>query len=463
MKSGRDTLLEIEQSIKDVRAQERRAQVELEEINAQRAELLGQRTSAFRELAEVRAESALADGVIDRADNLSHRVATLLKARQTTVENLKARYGEAQTKHDELTARSEPLRLEISAVEDELDGVASQAHKVLAGENQYVLLRKKLEDLEGMRDKAREKAEQSRADRERKGRDYENDVLFMYLWRRKYRSEGYHAHPIIRWADDWVAALVDYNNARANYAVLLEIPDRLYEHVEHLESELGQQLALSEDMEAEKIRELAGTDLTGRLSQVRLRQREHNDALEEVGAEMAEISAQLNRYAEGLDPSFRAAVTMSAEFLEHSSFERLVRLARDTVEPSDDQIVARISEIDAKVERLRRDISKQRSGLEDLARRREELIRVAADFRRSNFDQPGSVFAPDDDLGMILEELVRGVITGGEYWSRARRRHRWNSRPADPFRRRSGFPPFGGGDFGGTWSGGGDFRSDGGF
>ncbi|MGE4167769.1 MAG: hypothetical protein AB7E67_17460, partial [Xanthobacteraceae bacterium] len=99
---------------------------------------------------------------------------------------------------------------------------------------------------------------------------------------------------------------------------------------------------------------------------------------------------------------------------------------------------------------------------------REDLTRVAADFRRKSYHQPGSVFEPDKDLGPLLEAVVRGGLEAVEYWARTRQRQRWSSRAGDPYRRDSGFPPFdfdigwGGGDRGGD-SGGDDFRTGGGF
>jgi len=57
--------------------------------------------------------------------------------------------------------------------------------------------------------------------------------------------------------------------ARANYAVLLEIPERLDEHAERLEERLRQDQDALHVLEAEKIKELAGHDLTEALRQAR--------------------------------------------------------------------------------------------------------------------------------------------------------------------------------------------------
>ena len=91
--------------------------------------------------------------------------------------------------------------------------------------------------------------------------------------------------------------------------------------------------------------------------------------------------------------------------------------------------------LDEKIVDQKSQISTLREELERLFSRKEELIRVAAEFRRAHYDDPGSVFVPGGggrgtDINVLLEELLRGVITGADYWSRAQRRHRWQSRPA---------------------------------
>ncbi len=81
---------------------------------------------------------------------------------------------------------------------------------------------------------AHEKAAQAEADREEKRRPYEADPLFMYLWRRRYGTRDYAASPLVRFFDRKVAHHIGYEAARVNYALLLELPERLREHAARL-------------------------------------------------------------------------------------------------------------------------------------------------------------------------------------------------------------------------------------
>ena len=423
MISGRQTLTEIERSIQDLRRQEQQLLADMEQINNHHVRLLDQRTAAFRELAEVRARNAVADGVIDEADALQHRVAGLLQARQTTIDNLKVREVTAHGKRDKLNSLAETLREEIEGLEHRLDVVAAKARQQLAEAPRYIALTGERDAAVEVRDQARAKAKQAEEDRRRKGESYEDDALFMYLWRRRYGTGNYRPHWIIRSFDDWVARLVGYREARANYTILNEIPDRLREHVKLLSVQLAAAEAQVEEAEAQRIHELAGMDLKAALRNARQQQAGNNKALETAEADITEVSQQLNRYAEGLDPSFAEAVDVSAQFLEYDSYQQLIVQARKTAEPTDDRIVARIGEIDRKASDLQRNGEQRRRDLDHVSQKRKELLDVSAKFRREYYDDPASEFEPDDIAGTILRELIRGGITAADYWARSQRRH----------------------------------------
>jgi hypothetical protein len=84
---------------------------------------------------------------------------------------------------------------------------------------------------------AQEKAAQAEVDRQDKRKPYEADPLFMYLWRRRYGTRDYTASPFVRYFDRKVARLIDYETARINYTLLVDLPDRLREHANRLLAE----------------------------------------------------------------------------------------------------------------------------------------------------------------------------------------------------------------------------------
>lgn len=83
---------------------------------------------------------------------------------------------------------------------------------------------------------ARADAQAEEAERERaeKRGAYEADPLFLYLWRRGYGTSAYQGRGFVRRMDRWVARLIDFEAARANYHVLTTLPDRLRAHAARL-------------------------------------------------------------------------------------------------------------------------------------------------------------------------------------------------------------------------------------
>ena len=90
-----------------------------------------------------------------------------------------------------------------------------------------------------MLEAAEAKAAQAERDLEEKRQPYEADPLFMYLWRRKFGTPEYRSKGLVRSLDRKVARLIEFDGARRNYAVLVELPVRLREHADRLRAELS--------------------------------------------------------------------------------------------------------------------------------------------------------------------------------------------------------------------------------
>lgn len=473
--SGRDTLANIEQTIEDLRAKERALQVELEVINTTRSNCIEQRLTAYRELAEVRARHAISDGVIDEADRLATRVASLLIARQKTMADLKQRLAKSDDTRATLIRARQALADRIEQLEVALDRLALEAREALTNNPDYRQELGAAEKAAATHTKAAEKAGRSATDRLNKGRAYETDPLFMYLWRRGHSTSAYKTSGVVRWLDGIIAHHIGYHDARANYAVLNDIPVRLKAHVDALSIDLRTKRTAIESRETKKIREIAGADMPGQLREARTAETQNQQAVEQAAAELSDLSEQLNKYAEGQDAAFAKAVEMSAEFLGQERTTRLMQLARETQSPTDDEIALRIARLDTDIAKAVGDIENKTQDLEKLFDKRDELVRIAANFRRAHYDDPASIFRGGDVGTILLQELLRGVITGADYWARTRRSQSWRQRPADPYRRSENFPPFDdlfggsgsggwGSDSGDSWShGDDDFGTDGGF
>ncbi|MEZ5818570.1 MAG: hypothetical protein R3D44_15940 [Hyphomicrobiaceae bacterium] len=468
MQSGQQTLAGIEEALRDVTDQEARLTRELETANRERVGLVADRLEALRHLAAIRARDALADGVIDDADNLTHQVRGILEARLKTITGLQERQAKAEAERSEQIARQDELTRRIAGLEERLDRFASQARAALRTEPKFNELVAQHASLAATLEKAAQKAEQVTRDEHEKGTPYRDDQLFMYLWRRKMGTPEYQATGVVRMLDEWVARLVHYPEARANYALLTEIPVRLRAHAEDLGRQVAQAKAAIDEAEAERTRELAGADLLSEIKDQRERQTELGQQLERITTELVETGNQLKVYAKGEDQSFISAVAAYAAFLEREPLRRLMGDAAATETKEDDQVVERVRGLAVSLDQIEATNVSRRRRLDQLSDRKMELQRLASNFRRQRYDDVGSEFDDNPGVEDLLQMLLRGAITAAEYWARMQQQQRWRHRPADPWRRQSGLPPFDGfpsgwgGSGGGGWGGGGGSRGGGG-
>ena len=456
MQSGQQTLSGIEEALRDLKVQEAALLREVEEATRQRATLSAERLEKLRALAAVRAHDASSDGVIDEADNLSYQVRTILEARLRSMEQLRARQTEAEARREAHVRRQDEQTRLIAGLEQRLDRFGAEARAALQSDPQHKALAESHAALASMLEKAVAKAEQVSRDESEKGLPYRDDPLFMYLWRRQMGTPAYQATGLVRMLDEWVAGLVRYTDARANYAMLTEIPVRLRAHAEDLRRQTAAAKAALDEMEARRTHELAGTDLVAELKRERDRQLELGRELEAITSELTETANALKQYAKGEDQSFIAAVAAYATFLEREPLRRLVSDAAATDTRDDDTLVAEVRTLAGSLDELEQANAGRRRRLDQISERRTELTRLASNFRRQRYDDVGSQFGDSPRVEDLLQMLLRGVITAAEYWARMQAQQRWQSRPGDPWRRQSGLPPFDGfpGGWGGGWGGG---------
>ena len=74
----------------------------------------------------------------------------------------------------------------------------------------------------------------ARSERDAKRQAYENDPLFVYLLKRGYATQEYTRWGWARRIDNWIADIVHFNNAYADYSLLNDMPAWLEENIERV-------------------------------------------------------------------------------------------------------------------------------------------------------------------------------------------------------------------------------------
>jgi hypothetical protein len=486
MISGRDALAQIEHAIARARQDENRLDAALRQASEQAVRLRAERTEAFRELARLKLDALPAQRA-EELDAVERRALALLADRRQALEQLTQRRQAAEA----AVQQAEAARHErAAALERALDALQDRRTEVEAKtriDPAWAAQRARVDEVARMAEQAEKKARQAEADRVEKGRPYEADPLFMYLWRRRFGTGEYRASNLVRFFDRKVAHLVGYDKARANYTMLNEIPLRLREHAERVKGEIQSERARLTAIEREALRQ-------GGIEPLEAAAREVKAALDDAEARLAEARKDLADFDRAHDTTvlegdmpFREAVEMLAQADAQQDLQALYREAVATPTPRDEAIVKRIEALEIGIGRAEQEMGQIRRQMQELVQRRAAIEQQRDHFRQRGYDNPYGGFGNEAVLSNVLGGILGGVIQGavlGQVLNQGyhRRPGPWDSDfggGAFPFP----FPQDGGGggffpqDGGGGWigggggfetggtigGGGGEFRTGGGF
>lgn len=476
--SGRQALTEIDAALG--RARSSLADVEQQYAHAREslARLRHEEVGVYTRLAKLRLLAIEGGNLLDALDNADHTVAKILEERSAaaarldaTIEAANARLGEDETR------RAEQQDV-VAAASEALDAAEGSAQAQLLADPQYQAQLKKTEQADFVADQAEDKAESARRDRLEKGKPYEDDPLFAYLWARGYGTSSYSAWPLTRWLDAGVARLCGYEAARRDYALLIEIPERLAEHAAAMRAGFDSEV---ESLRALEAAAAAAADVPGLAQKL-------NGEQERIAVIDAAIAAQEDelrklvrdrvQFANGNDPFYARCIEVLAKAMRREGFGLLRERAARTREPEDDRLVERLVEIDSESDRLGPNLHDFRRVYERDSRRLEDLEDVRRRFKSERFDDSRSEFLDAALFTLVLERFLNGAVNAKDVWKVIRRQQRMRVIHADPRFGTGRFPRaprrgpwsrppgggFGGGGFGsGGGFGGGGFRSGGGF
>ena len=458
MITGRDTLQEINDYVLQAQSQIENADREMDNLTSRLSRLRIEEAEQFRQLARFRLDEMNAGQMAARLDKAHHAVPAFLDQHKQALAELENGLEQEKQSQQKLEQQRESRIDARDKAVEALQRQLEMSKGKLEQDEGYRLQQEKAVRTAEVAGRAAEKASQSEADLASKGKPYQEDSIFMYLWQRRYMTPDYRANRIIRSLDNWVARLIDYRETRADYHMLNELPVRLREHADQAaeESKRQQQALLALEKQAAE-KDGVGT-LQSALDKAEAHLQQINDEIEDYEKQYQELLGQKAGFAAGEDEHTQKAVEILVAELEREDTIELYRQAQATPRPEDDVIVMQLhklqqeeSEINERLSDLKADRQQQRKALEELSKLRSE-------FRRSNYDAGFSSFPANLGLGMLLGEMLRGGRSSGSAWDRIGDAQRWD------------FPDIGGsggGGFGGFGSGGGfgggGFRTGGGF
>ncbi|MEQ1768452.1 MAG: hypothetical protein ABL879_01320 [Devosia sp.] len=431
--SGPDALRSMEDALRDIRREEDEIAKRLSHSADMIARIRQQEGEMLRKLASLRLDPAVQAQLTGELSGAERKAREMLKAHGESLSEVETALKGHDADIARLTAERAELQAEAAARDRALKALADKVRPELMKQADYTAALAGAQSLTAIADEATRKTEQAEADRESKGRPYRDDPLFMYLWERGFGTKNYRANNLVVMLDRWVARLIDFVDARPNFAMLNEIPMRLREHADRQEENARAAVSRVTALETAAIDAAGGAEARVAFAAATAKMAERDAEIVKLQDQRDEAAKTQRELAQGSDPAFASAIAALAEALGREDVQVLLSDARLTSTGQDDTIVKQIDDARQRATEEEADTREHKARLKTLSGRRRELEDIQFEFKKQGYDSPASSFGEDSLVSDALGEFLRGGITAAAYWDRWQKSQKWSSqrRPRD--------------------------------
>ncbi|MGB5261629.1 MAG: hypothetical protein WBO34_14065 [Gammaproteobacteria bacterium] len=416
MLSGLQTLQQLDRGLSSVRDDMNRIDSELNRLSVALHANRHAQAQSMKELAQIRLDELSRETFMGELEAADQRALALLEERRHAYESLENDIATATQALDDL---ENERAVQQAAVSERSRAIIDCEHRIQGELEEDAGYQKQLQEarrLDSIAIEAAQKAIQAEQDRQEKGRPYEENELFMYLWRRKYGTPDYDAGPLTRYLDRWVEDLCDYDQYRVNYWTLLEIPKRLHIHAEtarkHAESALDELAALetarAQEAGLPALQE-AHTRAQGALDGI-------DDNIEQQEGARDQLLKQRTAFAEARDSYMQQGLQALSDALGNKSLLELGDATHDTVSEQDNRVVRELADLRDRHDDLEEELRDHRRMHEAKLARLQEFEQVRRRFKLRRFDDVRSGFGNEGLITAMLGQFLNGLINSNELW-----------------------------------------------
>ncbi len=427
MLSGRNALANIDQALMSARSGLEQLDGSLASVTEERASIQREIANAINRLAEVRLD-ALSHGQLRQAlEAVDHQVLDLLAQRREAHAELQGSIAATTDELENLEKRREEAHAEVDAVSEALAQLEASVQSMLDEDEKYQDLLNAARAAEAIAEAADQKTHLAEADKNEKGAPFNADPLFMYLWKRHYGTSEYHANPLIRTLDGWVARVCNFEPARVNYWTLNEIPKRLAEHAANVRADADAHIEVLRSYEREAAQRAGVPEKQTELEHVEARQAEIDQQIEQKENELRELLERNAAFVSGKDPFMQKSLSLLTNALSHHSLVELAGLAATTSSREDDAVIRELDRLQDRDEELKHEIAEQQRSRNAHFDRLKELEGVRRRFKLARYDDLRSGFVNEHLIVQMINDLLRGGSrgAGGALWDMLRRHQRY--------------------------------------
>jgi chromosome segregation ATPase len=417
MISGFEAQQSIDEAFAKLRGDEMRLDSVLRSTSEEAAQLRQERLSQLKALAELKFKLIQSGELAKGLDAAEQRVKALLDRAKNELGDAAQQREDAHANIQRLESSRNERAANCDAAVRSLQAFEAEVAARFADDPAWRALKEGADTAQKILSEADKKAAQAEADRESKKAPYESDRLFMYLWGRKLGTSEYSSGALIRFFDEKIARLINYREARANYAMLNEIPTRLRAHVDQLASALEGVNNKVAAFQQEKVVAAGGAPLHQKASEAKAALDAADEVLQRAHLEFEEIEKQYRAVAGRDDKgAYAEAINLMVDNDLRDDIATLFREAARTKSDEDRAIVEKIDDLTKGIVRADGEVAQLRGRIGEVAARRAEVERARSEFRQRGYNYPGGGFgneaAINDVLGGILQGVIKGAVLG---------------------------------------------------
>lgn len=246
-------------------------------------------------------------------------------------------------------------------------------------------LRRRIADLTHAMSEADDKKERAAAELAEKRGAYESDELFCYLRRRGYGTSTYSAwFPLTRLLEGALARATNFFEERNNYDLLVAVPGWVDERIAALTPGLEQANKDFAEIESEFFGELSDQKMALAAKDEELH--ELDRSIDGENNAIAVANKFLSDAALAEDSELKRIVADFSAILSKKGFHDLKRLAAQTKDPEDDQIVAQLQDLMDELAALTQSVEAEKTELFVLERKVKSFEQVENHLRTNGWN-----------------------------------------------------------------------------
>ncbi len=451
----------INQHIHQVQSEHQEAGLRLQELQRQLNALHMETGERYRQLARLRLDNIQAGQLTSRLDESDRAIVNLLEKLKQARQDLQERIAAGTSRQQQLEEQRKALEQRRDEAGQALQRQVEETRKRVMETDAYRQQQERAQEAAEVAKRADEKASQTEQDQVEKGKPYEADALFMYLWKRRYLTPDYQGGWLTRQLDGWVANLIDFRRNRLNYHMLQELPRRLREHATKAQQTAQLEAQALQTLERQAAEANGFLDLQARLQEVEKQLKQHDAEMEAEVTRNRQLFQDLAALNTATDPLSKQVIELQVAALQRKELTELLREARTTPRPEDDVIVAQLQQIQQRKDQIGAEIQSVSNFLQQQQKNMAELEELRRRYRDNGYDRYDSSFPGGFSLAVLLGQMLGGLMNSDMVW-RELGRHHHGGRHGRGWGGGFGGGSEGPGDEAGGF-GGGKFRTGGGF